>query len=367
MDRLSTSTQIGLLVLLAVTVYLSVWPVPIEPVAWQPPKDAAYTGPHAPNLRLKSLHTLAIGTGHGPEHMTADARGFIYTGTTSGDIVRFDRDGKTAVVANTGGRPLGLRFHPSGDLLVADGHKGLLRMRGKVFEVLAAQADGIPIRFADGLDTTADGRIVFTDASVRFGVEASGGTFEASVLDVLEHSCSGRVLVYDPVTKKATTLASGLCFPNGIAVLPDQRAVLVVETGMYRVLRIELAGLTRGRITPILENLPGYPDNLDRGRAGRYWIGLTKPRSVLVDFLSSYPRLRKVVMRLPKRFWPIPPAYGHVLSISESGKILADLQDPSGAYPQTSGATETADRIYVQSLHADQAAWIEKKAAGITD
>lgn len=367
MDRLSTSAKLFLLGLLAIVMYLSVWPVPIEPVAWQPPVDAKYTGPHAPNVRLKGLHPLPIGSGHGPEHITTDARGFVYTGTTAGDIVRFDRDGKMTVFANTGGRPLGLRFHPSGDLLVADGHKGLLRQRGKTFEVLASTADGIPIHFADGLDMTAEGRIIFTDASVRFGVEASGGTFEASVLDVLEHSCSGRVLVYDPAAKKATTLVSGLCFPNGVVVLPDQRSVLVVETGMYRVVRIELTGPARGRITPVVENLPGYPDNIDRGRRGRYWIGLTKPRSKLVDFLSAYPRIRKVVMRLPKKLWPIPPAYGHILAISESGRILADLQDPTGEYPQTSGAVETDDRIYVQSLHADHAAWIEKKTAGISD
>ena len=37
---------------------------------------------------------------------------------------------------------------------------------------------------------------------------------------------------------------------------------------------------------------------------------------------------------------------------SGDGKVVADLQDPTGAYPETTAITETADRWYVQSLHA---------------
>jgi hypothetical protein len=34
-----------------------------------------------------------------------------------------------------------------------------------------------------------------------------------------------------------------------------------------------------------------------------------------------------------------------------------DLQDPTGAYPQTTGLTETADRLYVQNLHLKVLGW----------
>jgi len=44
--------------------------------------------------------------------------------------------------------------------------------------------------------------------------------------------------------------------------------------------------------------------------------------------------------------------YGHVFAFTEDGKVVADLQDPSGAYPETTAVTETADRLYIQSLHA---------------
>jgi hypothetical protein len=40
--------------------------------------------------------------------------------------------------------------------------------------------------------------------------------------------------------------------------------------------------------------------------------------------------------------------------------VLVDLQDPSGAYPETTAVTETADRLYIQSLHAKTLGWMPK-------
>ena len=46
---------------------------------------------------------------------------------------------------------------------------------------------------------------------------------------------------------------------------------------------------------------------------------------------------------------------------SEHGKVIADLQDPTGAYPETTAITETADRWYVQSLHAKGLGWLPRQ------
>jgi hypothetical protein len=58
--------------------------------------------------------------------------------------------------------------------------------------------------------------------------------------------------------------------------------------------------------------------------------------------------------------WPLPKSYGHVFAIDEDGRVVEDLQDPSGAYPQTTGVTETADRLYIQSLHAHAIGWLPR-------
>ena len=78
---------------------------------------------------------------------------------------------------------------------------------------------------------------LFSGASTRFGAAESGGTYAASLLDLMEHTRNGRLLVYDPETGRATTLLDGLSFANGVAVSPDQSFVLVNETGEYRVIR----------------------------------------------------------------------------------------------------------------------------------
>ncbi len=90
-------------------------------------------------------------------------------------------------------------------------------------------------------------------------------------------------------------------------------------------------------------------------------MGLTKPRSQVVDGMAEKPFLRAMTLRLPRALWPVPKAYGHVMAFTEDGKIVADLQDPSGAYPETTAVTETADRLYVQSLHAKGLGWMDKK------
>ena len=116
----------------------------------------------------------------------------------------------------------------------------------------------------------------------------------------------------------------------------------------------------------ILANLPGYPDTLMRGMDGRIWLGFTKPRGAAMDKMAGTPFLRKVTYRLPKALWPVPPAYGQVFAFDEDGRVVADLQDPAGAYPETTGVTETADRLYIQSLHAPSLGWMAKLDAGLS-
>src|SRR5262249_25879549 len=116
------------------------------------------------------------------------------------------------------------------------------------------------------------------------------------------------------------------------------------------------SGTPQARV--LLDNLPGYPDNLMRGREGRIWVGLFKPRNPAADSLAEKPFMRKVLLRLPRAMLPLGESYGHVFAIDEEGRVTEDLQDPSGAYPETTGATETADRLYIHSLHAKSIGWL---------
>jgi sugar lactone lactonase YvrE len=349
--------------------YLLLWPVPVEPVTWQAPAAPGYVGAHAPNTRLAGLRTIDIAGETGPEHIAIGPDGKLYAAMASGSVLRMEADGAhQEVFASTSGRVLGFDFDAQGRLIAADAIKGLLAITpDRQVSVLAAHVSpGDPIRYADAVVVAPDGVIYFTDASTRFSPARWGGTFEASVLDIMEQSATGRVLAHDPATATTRIVASGLCFANGIALSSDGHTLLVSETGRYRIWKIDgramnldvQAGSPRAQV--LLENLPGYPDNLMRGREGRIWVGLVKPRNARADALGAKPFLRKVVLRLPRALWPVPESRGHIFAIDESGRVVDDLQDPSGAYPETTAAAETEDRLYVMSLHSRSIGWLPR-------
>nr|MBP6277711.1 SMP-30/gluconolactonase/LRE family protein [Limnohabitans sp.] len=315
---------------------------------------------------------IDLGAEAGPEHIAMGPDGKLYTTVASGRILRMQPDGtQQEVFAQTGGRVLGFDFDAKGHLIAADAVKGLLSIApDKSIKLLTDKVDvngqPDPIRYADAVVVAQNGKMYLSDASTRFAPKDWGGTFEASVLDILEQAATGRVLEFDPLSGQTRVVARGLSFANGVALSQDERHLFVNETGKYRVWKIDVnaqgVDVTNGgdQARVLFDNLPGYPDNLMRGRDGKIWLGFAKPRNATIDKLAQKPFMRKVTLRLPRALWPIPKAYGHVMAFTEDGKVVNDLQDPSGQYPETTGVTETAERLYIQSLHAKGLGWLPR-------
>jgi sugar lactone lactonase YvrE len=356
------------LLLVALAAYLSLWPVPIKAVTWSAPAAPGYVGAHAVNNKLAGLKIISLGKEEGPEHIVLARDGKLYTTVASGNILRMNPDGSAQeVFVNTGGRVLGFDFDASGNLIAADAVKGLLSISpDKKITLLTDKVGSDRIRYADAVIVARNGKMYVSDASARFAPADWGGTFEASVLDILEQSATGRILEYDPATKITRLVAKGFSFANGVALSQDEQTLFVNETGKYRVWKI--AVLANGidvmaksdQASVLLDNLPGYPDNLMRGLDGKIWLGFAKPRNPTIDNLAAKPFMRELTLRLPRSMWPIPKAYSHVIAFTEDGKVVADLQDPSGAYPETTAVTETPERLYIQSLHAKGLGWLPK-------
>jgi len=305
--------------------YLATWPVPVEPEAWNPPRRPALRGPFEANRVLRGADSLDVG-GEGPEDVAIGPDGRIYTGLRDGRIVSLDPDGRGLEnFARTGGRPLGLRFDRDGRLLVADTQRGLLAVspEGDV-SVLASGHGGAPFRLTDDLDVGADGTVYFSDASARFGMDES-------IVDVIEHRPTGRLLAYDPRRGTTRVLLDGLCFANGVALAPDESFVLVVETSCYRVRRLWLRGERAGRSDEFIGGLPAFPDGITGDGQGTYWLALVSPRDALLDALHPHPALKKVLLRLPAVIRGGPAPYGFVLGLDGEGNVIANLQDPGGA------------------------------------
>lgn len=359
----------GALGLLAATLtlgaYLSLWPVPVQPVAWKAPPAPGYVGVHAVNAWLGNLTLIPLGQESGPEHVLLGPDGKLYAAMASGSILRMNPDGTEQIVfSRTGGRVLGFDFDANDRLIAADAMRGLVAIdkNGKV-SLLTDQVAGDPIRYANAVVVAKTGKIYFSDASRRFAPRDWGSTFEAAVLDILEQQATGRILEYNPGNQRTRVVAQGLSFANGVALSQDEKTLLVAETGRYRIWKVDVNARALDVRQPspqasvLLDNLPGYPDNLLRGQFGLIWVGLSGPRSPLVDRMAEHPAWRAMTLRLPRFLWPLPKPYGHVFAFTEDGQVQVDMQDPQGAYPESTGVTETAERLYFQNLHSKVLGW----------
>ena len=340
-----TFRRILLLFLLLFFAYMLFWPVPIEPGTWAPPPAPQLEGDYAENQLLAVARNLFEGQCVHCEDVAIDSLGHIYGGAENGDIVLLnEKTGKKQVLVNTSGRPLGLHFDQTGNLLIADAHKGLLSMNteGELTTLSTTYGD-LPYAFTDDLEVAADGMIYFSDASHKFSIE----NFK---LDLIEHQPNGRFLSYDPVTHQTQLLLDSLYFANGIAVSHEQNFVLVNETGKYRVLRYWLQGPRKGKSEIFIDNLPGYPDGISQGSNGIFWLTLISPRKPALDKLMTLPFFRKMIVRLPDPLQPAPERYGFVLGLNRNGKVVYNLQDPAGGYAQISSVQEFEGHLYFGSL-----------------
>lgn len=322
---------------------LFLWSVPMDAAKWEAPENLGYVGAFAPNEGLADLEFLSIGEVHGPEDAVSMGQ-FLFVSSHEGKIMRIDTlSGDVMEFADTGGRPLGMEFDSQGALIAADSRKGLMSISAEgVVKLLANEVDGTPILYADDLDIAPDGTIYFTDASTRYsssGVDGVSGGF----LDILEHRNSGRLLSYNPKSRETKIVKTGLSFPNGVAIADDGKSVLVTETGEYQIRRIWVAGLRAGQDELVVKNLPGFPDNINRGPDGSYFVGLVQPRSNFLDDLSTHSNLRKLALILPQSLSSKPVEYGLVFQMDSNGKILDTWHDVTGNYAATSGALLTED------------------------
>lgn len=335
-----------LLVLLALIIgYFVLWPSPITPDTWTAPKAPELTGPYQVNDKLGALEILHAGQCEKCEDVAVDSMGRIYGGQLNGDIIEFSQ-GKRRVVANTGGRPLGLHFDAAGHLIVADAPKGLLSIdvkTGKV-TVLVDSYKGRKMIFVDDVEIAADSMIYFSDASSKWG-------FHDNALDILEGQGNGFLYQYNPKTKATTELLGDLRFANGIAVAHDQSYVLINETGRYRTHRYWLKGPKAGQSDLFIENLPGFPDGISQGENGLYWLAIVSPRQQALDDISNSVFLKNVVAKMPQFLQPAPVHYGFVLGIDSNGKIVHNLQDPSSKFSENTSVQQVGNDIYIGSLY----------------
>jgi sugar lactone lactonase YvrE len=311
----------------------------IDPIRWQPPPSHALPEPDL----TATLQVIAI-PGTAPEDVVADADGNIWTGVEDGRIVRISPDGSAAqVVADTGGRPLGLAVARDGRLLICDSHRGLLRYDPATgaMETLVAEVAGRALTFCSNVVECSDGTIFFTESTSRFHYEYYKGS-------VIEGRPTGSLFRRDP-DGTVSVLASDLHFANGVTLTADESALVFAETTACRVSKYWLTGEAAGSITPLATALPGYPDNISTGLDGRIWVAMVSDRNGLNEWLGPRaPVVRSLMWRLPYRWLPNPKSTVWVLAFDpDDGHVVSQLRAQHADFGLATGVVETPGRLWL--------------------
>ena len=312
----------------------------IDPIRWQPPPSRPLPEPDL----AAPLHVVAL-PGTAPEDVVADANGDIWTGIEDGRIIRVSCDGSCAqVVADTGGRPLGLAVARDGRLLICDSHRGLLRYdpNTDTMETLVAEVAGRALTFCSNVVESSDGTIFFTESTSRFHYEYYKGS-------VIEGRPTGSLFRRDP-DGTVSVLASGLHFANGVTLTDDESAVVFAETTAVRLSKYWLTGSRAGTITPLVTELPGYPDNISTGLDGRIWVAMVSDRNRLNEWLGPRaPIIRGVMWKLlPYRWLPNPkPTVWVVAFDPDDGHVVTQLHTSHPDFGLATGVVEIPGRLWL--------------------
>lgn len=285
----------------------------------------------------------------------------VYTGNPK----RVDRGQKCGSVAMQAicGRPLSMDFNPDGKLIVIDTFFGLMEIdvEAKTKTVLVDEVGGMPLYFPNSVAVGKSGKVYFTESSTRW-------RFHQFLMDNLEMLPCGRLMEYDPATKKARVLADEISFTNGILVDPTESFLVFVELNRAQILRYDLTQGTKetvhwdtqrygdhAPITVFIDNLACIPDNLSWSAyiPGTFWTGcptLRRQPFSFLDWMAERPWVRSFLVGTSADFWArfaenvsVAMRFRVPNSLTERGTIVETLQDPTVGFPFITGVYENKD------------------------
>jgi sugar lactone lactonase YvrE len=258
-------------------------------------------------------------------------------------------------IGGTGGRPLGLELLDAERILVCDAEKGLLAMSRTtgVVRRLATEVEGRRILVCNNAAVAGNGDIWFSDSSTVYPLSRWKSDFA-------EHTCTGRLLCRRADGRVEVHL-TGLAFANGVALAGDESFVCVAESGGRSVVRLWLAGERAGRRDLLVDDLPGYPDNIARGTDGLIWVTIASPYDSLLEVVRyRAPRLvKKAATRLPARLQPKPKQSARVQAYDDHGVLVHDIDADASGYHMVTGVREHHGDVWLGSLEESAVAVLE--------
>jgi hypothetical protein len=134
----------------------------------------------------------------------------------------------------------------------------------------------------------------------------------------------------------------------------------VAETAARTVVRHWLTGPRAGTRDFLVQDLPGYPDNIARGSDGLIWVTIASPKDPLVERLQRGPMfLRRAVTRIPEKLQPAPKHTVRVQAFDDSGTVVHDVDVETPSYHMVTGVREHDGRVWLGSLHEPAVAVVD--------
>ena len=322
------------------------------------PIEEGSGSPYALNDRLSTVELIGLGQIDAAEDPILDIDDNLYFGSRQGDIIRyFGPDHKEwEVYAHVGGMPLGLAFDRAGDLVCCIAGMGLYKIARDTREVIKLTdetnrswfsiIDDSRLRLPDDLDIAPDGRIFFSEATVRFDMHEW-------MVDALEARGNGRIICYDPRDRSTRTVIPNIRFANGVCVAHDGKSLFYASTWSCTIERYWLEGPKKGRTETVIGDLPGYPDNINRASDGSYWLALVGIRTPAFDLALRKPAFRRrMVQQLAQDEWLFPQMnVGCVVKFDEQGRIVDCLWDREGKnHPMITSCNEHRGHLYLGGI-----------------
>lgn len=201
-----------------------------------------------------------------PEGPIFDREGNLYfvNYIRNGNLGRMTPAGEVSVWRRTQGLMLGLKCDREGRILATDyGLKRIVRFPPDIEEpeVLAEGYRGVPFNGPNDLCLDGTGSIFFSDP---------GDNFQDPVGQIFRLSLDGRL----------TRLDSGLLYPNGIAVSPDQRQLYVSETVTRKILVYDLSDKGVSEKRELIQFATDGVDGIMFDEFGRLWVARWKNGTV---------------------------------------------------------------------------------------
>ena len=347
----------------------------VSPTYFDPPVPGSTDagGDYALNSVLAAAEPIGLNKVDGAEDLAFDKDDNLYAGSRHGDILRFfapDYE-RSEIFTHIGGAPLGLHFDGDWNLHVCVSGMGLymvkpdrevVKLCDETNRSRLSIIDDSRMRLADDMDFAPDGKIYFSEATIRYDV-----TDWAT--DALEGRGNGRIICHDPKTGTTRTVLSKRMFPNGICMTGDGESLLFAETWAGRINRFWFQGPRKGRVEPVIENLPGFPDNIRHTSDGNYWVAMLGMRTPALDIAMKMPGFRRrMAQRVAFEEWMYPNINtGGVVKFDLKGKVLQSLWDEAGqAHPSITSIREHKGWLYLGGIFNNRLGRIKLEGADPT-